>query len=144
MYNRIKRKKEKDTMRKYNRRLYRINIFFVFVFRNQAKCFYTRLHVQCKFQCTVLISKFTRFCRYSTLLFSRKKELNCVTLSALLCLHSLKKETLQKKREERGFSEHSVLVKFAVSCSFQKGSSMNDCILLCFVFYFTSLFVCTF
>lgn len=59
--------------------------------KKQATCFfYTSAHFPCKFKCTVLISKFTRFCRYSELLFSIiKKELNGVTLSALLCLHSL-------------------------------------------------------
>lgn len=39
--------------------------------------------------------------------YFQQKKLNGVTLSALLCLHSLKKEMLLKKerRKERGFSE---------------------------------------
>lgn len=39
--------------------------------KKQATCFfYTSAHFPCKFKCTVLISKFTRFCRYCELLFS--------------------------------------------------------------------------
>lgn len=56
--------------------------------------------------------------------------LNGVTLSALLCVHSQK-----IKKEERGSSDHSVLVNI-VSCSFQKGSLMNNRIFLCFCFFF--------
>lgn len=57
------------------------------------------------------------------LLFStKKKELNGVTLSALLCLHSRKKKHEKKRRKVRGFSEHSVLVKSLSSpAHFKKG-----------------------
>lgn len=42
--------------------------------KSKRHVFYTSAHFHCKFKCTVLISKFTRFCRYSELLFSTIKK----------------------------------------------------------------------
>lgn len=67
---------------------------------NQANSFYTSPHFHCKFKCTVLISKFTRFCRYSKLLFSTKKVKWCDIIS-LTVLTFTKKRNVIKKREKK-------------------------------------------
>lgn len=85
----------------------------------------------CKFNCTVLI--LLGFVDIMSFYF--QPELNGVMLSALLCVHSQK-----IKKDERGSSDHSVLVNI-VSCSFQKGSSMNNCIFLWF-FLFVFFIIC--
>lgn len=115
---------------------------FSFNKKKQARCFYTSLYFQCKSKCTVLIWKFPRFCRYSLLLFSvyfqwKQWFLNGVK-SAILCF-------TKKKREAWLFwSQCTRLSSLNALC--KNGSSMNDCIFLCYLFLFvhfdseTSLF----
>lgn len=63
------------------------HIIFVSIEKKSKRhVFYTSAHFHCKFKCTVLISKFTRFCRYSELLFSTIKKVKWCDIISLTVL----------------------------------------------------------
>lgn len=112
--------------------------------QNQARCFYTSLHFQCKFKCTVLISKFTRFCRYSMLLFSTKKVKWCDIISLTVrTFIKKKKKCLKREIKRRAWLFWTQCTRKVCCLLLISKRVFNERlhILVLFIFY---LFVCTF